>query len=423
MGAFCLLAAGLLVASSCGKKPSEERSPVFVLGLDALDWQVIDPLMEEGLLPNFAGLMAESVSGDLMTLIPFAQSPAIWTTIGAGKYPEVHGISGFLKADETGKPITGYDRRVKAVWNILGSAGWNVGIVGWLATWPCEAVNGFMVSDYLQYNYMDIEQMSGQTYPASLLDRISPMVAGRRDVPLDSLRKFIDLGPDESELDNSAVREGLDALRWIYAADKTFVNVGLDLWREYRPDFFTVYLRGPDAVCHSFWGYRGEKGRTASVMSVFAPTVDLYYQYMDEVLGLFLAEIDPSVSLLVLSDHGFRGAITLDDGTIIHGVGAHRELGIIIARGPHFRREGIIEGAVVEDITPTILYLAGMPLAHDMVGEPIWDMFTDEFRAAHPPRFIDTYETGDARAQPEPEGGSPVDEELIERLRSLGYID
>ena len=153
----------------------------------------------------------------------------------------------------------------------------------------------------------------------------------------------------------------------------------------------------------------------------FAPIVDRYYEYMDEVLGRFLDEIDPSAHLLLVSDHGYKGVTILEDGTMIHGVGSHREFGVLIARGPRFRSGLTIKGAAVEDIAPTVLQLAGLPLAKDMDGEPLWDLFRPGEREAHPPHFIQTYETGEKLARPSVKD-PPVDETLKERLRSLGYL-
>ena len=73
------------------------------------------------------------------------------------------------------------------------------------------------------------------------------------------------------------------------------------------------------------------------------------------------------------------------------------------------------------DVTPTLLYLFGLPVAEDMRGTVVTDFFTPGFREAHPVLTIDTYETTREAAHPEPLE-SPVDDELVRRLKSLGYI-
>ena len=72
------------------------------------------------------------------------------------------------------------------------------------------------------------------------------------------------------------------------------------------------------------------------------------------------------------------------------------------------------------DIAPTIAFALGLPLSMDLPGEPTRQLFTAEFSKEFRPRFVETYgrpsETHDARP------GKPLDQEMIDRLRSLGYI-
>ena len=56
-----------------------------------------------------------------------------------------------------------------------------------------------------------------------------------------------------------------------------------------------------------------------------------------------------------------------------------------------------------------------------MDGRVLTEMMSDEFLADHPLRWIETYESEDRREERPVE--SPYDEEVLERLRSLGYID
>lgn len=415
------LAILLLVGLGCGKppEPPEETSGAKILfvGIDALDWQVARPMMEEGRLPHLARLVEAGTSGDILTLIPLARSPVIWTTIGTGKEPSQHGIGAFLEGDE-GKevPLTRNVRQCKAVWNILGAAGTDVGVVGWWVTWPAEAVKGFVVSDYLQYNFSDTPRFSGQTYPETLYEEIQPMVLTPDRVPDEALAPFVT--GDVGELARGEYGEGIEALRWIVGADLTFTRVGLHLYRTRRPDFFTVYLRGLDSVCHKFWH---EFKAPEPTGSPYRFTVPRYYEFADSLLGLFLSLVEEGTTVLVCSDHGFRGPRIRWDGRPALGIKAHREYGAIILAGPEVRRGHTIENVTVLDVTPTLLHLAGLPVAKDMRGVVVTDVFTRTFLETHPIRRIDTYETSRPAARPEPME-SPVDEELVRRLKALGYV-
>ena len=118
---------------------------------------------------------------------------------------------------------------------------------------------------------------------------------------------------------------------------------------------------------------------------------------------------------IVCSDHGFGGGGA--------GVMAHKPDGIIFMMGPHIVKGGTITGANVLDITPSILALFGLPTARDMDGRPISGGVDPKLvRRMERETRLPTYETARATGTGEVPVRSPVDDELLERLRSLGYI-
>mgnify|MGYP001333022098 CR=1 FL=1 len=69
---------------------------VLLIGWDAADWKVINPLLERGELPALQRFMDEGAWGNLATLHPIL-SPMLWTSIATGKRPQKHGIHGFIE--------------------------------------------------------------------------------------------------------------------------------------------------------------------------------------------------------------------------------------------------------------------------------------------------------------------------------------
>jgi predicted AlkP superfamily phosphohydrolase/phosphomutase len=413
--AVLLVASFLAAGCSQQAEPPAPTQKVLFVGIDALDWEVADPLMEEGKLPNLTRLIAEGTSADILTLIPLTRSPAIWTTIGTGKEPSQHGIGAFVEDDEA-TPVTRSGRLTKALWNILSAAGIDVGVVGWWVTWPSEPVNGFMVSDYVQYNFSDTELYEGQTYPEDLIEEIDELTVPHDQMSFDVLEPFVEGHPTDHLKGKYA--QGMEALRWIVAADRTFTSVGLHLYKTRKPQFFTVYLRGLDSVCHKYWH---EFKAPEPTGSPFRNTVPYYYEFADSLLGEFLAVADENTTVLVCSDHGFRGARMRWDGTPALGIRMHREYGAIIMAGPGVPAGQRIENVTVLDVTPTLLYFFGLPVAEDMRGVAVMDFFTPEFREARSLQTIDTYETPGEGGEDEVME-SPVDDELVRRLKALGYI-
>ena len=72
-------------------------------------------------------------------------------------------------------------------------------------------------------------------------------------------------------------------------------------------------------------------------------------------------------------------------------------------------------------MAPTLLAAVGLPVARDFDGRARQEFFTQDCLAARPITSVDTYETenmGSSRVTP-----SEVDDEVVERLRGLGYFE
>ncbi|MEE8111617.1 MAG: tetratricopeptide repeat protein, partial [Acidobacteriota bacterium] len=72
-------------------------------------------------------------------------------------------------------------------------------------------------------------------------------------------------------------------------------------------------------------------------------------------------------------------------------------------------------------IAPTILYVAGIPLSRDFSGRPIFEALAPAFLRRTPLFLVDSYQKPQAPRAPAPIRWSG-DEEMVARLRSLGYL-
>ena len=69
---------------------------------------------------------------------------------------------------------------------------------------------------------------------------------------------------------------------------------------------------------------------------------------------------------------------------------------------------------------PTVLHALGVPLSRELAGRPLVELFTATFARRYPVREVSTY--GSPAADRAPRTGQPLDQEMIDRLRSLGYV-
>lgn len=101
--------------------------------------------------------------------------------------------------------------------------------------------------------------------------------------------------------------------------------------------------------------------------------------------------------------------------------GTHRLNGILAMAGPGIRPGARLRAASVLDVTPTLLYFLDLPVGEDMAGRVLLEAVEPGLKRARPVRWIPTHETGGPRAAT-PSKGSSADLEMLEELRSLGYV-
>lgn len=90
---------------------------IFVLGIDAATWTVINPNLDK--LPTFARLCEKGKCRELI-LKEKPISPSIWCGMFCGKTPEEHGHESYVAGD---KLIKRQDIKVDFIWDILAREG------------------------------------------------------------------------------------------------------------------------------------------------------------------------------------------------------------------------------------------------------------------------------------------------------------
>lgn len=408
---------------------------VLFIGIDSADWSLMDPLMQRGELPNFSRLVEGGVRAKLRTISP-TLSPVIWTTVATGKLPEKHGIVDFLAVDSrTGQqvPVTSNLRRTKAIWNILSETGGAVGVIAWWATWPPEAVQGYMVSDRLAYQLFGLGSTSetgrpDAMYPQELFQEVEALRVPPEEVTITDLNRFLNLPQEGLAGMEEDARSRVQEFRAILAATRTYDAVAHHLFRERPTPFQAIYYEGLDTASHLFMPFRPPQleGVDQEDMRLFGGAVDEFYRYQDELLGNLLREFaGDDVNVIVASDHGFRHGSNrpLEDARIGGGKAAewHRKYGILILHGPAFR-QGVIEDTSVADITPTILALFGLPRADDMDGRVLEEAFLPGFLQRIPAGSLRTYEDPEGSKEQAEPIHSDADATIVSKLTALGYL-
>jgi tetratricopeptide (TPR) repeat protein len=151
--------------------------------------------------------------------------------------------------------------------------------------------------------------------------------------------------------------------------------------------------------------------------------VEQMYQLADRIVGEYMEAAGKDATLIVLSDHGFMLGELQDDPSKTRDMRRvsekfHREEGILYMYGRKVKQNGRFDGAKLVDVVPTILALSGMPPARDMPGR----VLTEGLDLKVPGPRVASYEAGGGTTAVAGNDTS-ANPEILERLKSLGYID
>ncbi len=293
--------------------------------------------------------------------------------------------------------------RAKPLWSLLGELGHPVGVIGYWNTWPANEVNGFLVSSHLGVRGKRQGIDSQLTWPPELADDVQA------------------LAPDEASM--ARLTENLYPATCTPLEPKSVTSFERILWQDafyfriarkslptMERGLFTVYFESIDASGHLFLplkhGAELPPGCPESVRDV----VDKTYVQVDQWIGELVRDLPDHTIVMVVSDHGMAPG---------GDRGLHAPFGIFVGAGGGFRQGADTRGTTILDVAPTILHAFGEPISLDMDGKVAVSSFEAAWLEAHPPRYIDA----DTSAVPLTAPTGEVSEEMLERLRALGYIE
>lgn len=241
----------------------EDRPPTVVFGLDGAHFELLEPWIEDGELPNVERAIGSGVSGDLESVLPPVTSPN-WKSYLTGKNPGKLGIYWWENVDvDARKVYYPEDRKNRETefWEIV-SEDEKAGVMGVPTTHPPKRAGEFVVS-----GAPDADPRS-YTYPRDLQDQLEEEYGYQATVESE-LRAT----PDEAA---EEILEVMDA-RFEAAAE---------LFEEHDLDFLQVTTFYINSLHHYFWDndytLRG-------------------WKVIDRHLGRFL---DEEWDVVLMSDHG-----------------------------------------------------------------------------------------------------------------------
>lgn len=260
---------------------------VFVIGLDGATFDLIQPLIAQGFLPNLKNLMARGAWSELTSTVPPVTASA-WNSFMTGKNPGGHGLFDFMQRRKNSydlTPISSHDRDGKTVWDLAGEAGKQSVVMGVPITYPPTPLQGVMVTGMLTPR-----GAPDYTYPAELKNEIAQNV-GEYVVYSDEVY---------------AKGRGEIFLNALQYSIQQRAKTARYLLQKYPWDLGILVFPETDTVCHGLWWaydathhqHRQENAEK------FKHGIREIYQAIDARIGELVAALPADTTIIVMSDHG-----------------------------------------------------------------------------------------------------------------------
>ena len=277
---------------------STPRKRVIFAGIDGATWDIINPMIAEGKLPNLAAMVESGCTGPLTSTVP-PNSSLAWTSFMTGVHPGKHGIF-FFREQRHGsyqRPVVSMDSvQVPSVFKLADEAGKKVCSVTVPLTFPVEKLdNGAMIGGLLTP-----DRHSDFIHPPELRQELEQAIG---DVPADN----------EPEMLFHSANEGA-AVKSLYHVIEQITRMGEHLLDKHDPDFFCLVYRQVDLTSHQAWCYQDPEWQKANP-GKWEARKDLLaevYTAVDAAFGRLREKalaMDGDVVFGTCSDHGF-GRIT-----------------------------------------------------------------------------------------------------------------
>jgi len=383
---------------------------VTLILLDGASLEYIWPRAAGGRLPNFARLLENGASMDLATVRPTSPDP-VWTTVATGMFPSKNGVQSPAEYSVRGdnrtfallpdhcfshvlvhlglvqaEPNSSATLRARPLWSILGDAGISSGIVRWPLTSPAQPLVGFVLTDRfheLVGSLRELDHSAG--YPEAVLP-IARRAYAEATLP-DGVAVPV------ATRNATATPEASAGQR-----DRFYSLAMRELEATWPVRFSALRFQALDTVGHYNLRYTQPRDVTGNEddRRRRLQVVDRYYGDIDDEIGRQIGALVPGDLLLVVSGFGMEApsAIKRVLARVLRDPmsGTHERApdGFLLAYGTSVEPGRHQRGSIV-DVTPTVLYFLGLPVARDMDGYARPDLFRSSFTSNRPIAFVPTY--------------------------------
>jgi hypothetical protein len=238
---------------------------------------------------------------------------------------------------------------------------------------------GFVVSDKVHQVAGDTTELARAAYPPETLAALRAETTSA-SIPTG----FLGGSPEAAVLER----------------DLLYSRIARTFQAERRPRFVALRYEGLDVVGHHYLRFTQQpapRGVAEAARRRFAQAIERYYGLIDAEVGRALDGMRPGDLVAVVSGFGMhrtnpmkRAVSRVLREADLTGTHERAPDGFLLAYGSAVQHGRPQRGSIV-DVTPTLLYFFGLPVALDMDGFARSDLFTREFTTERPITFIPSY--------------------------------
>lgn len=275
---------------------------LLIFGIDGATWDVLNPLLADGSLPNMSRLIKEGKKGILLSSVP-PDTATAWTTFQTGVNPGKHGIFDFNQytaGSYSPTLINSGKIPLDTIWQVLSRLDRKLIVLNVPMTYPPYSINGSMVSGLLTPSLQ-----SNFTFPKELSQEI---IEVEKDYTIITTQQVFNRTTLERFIDKLILTEEKRTKVMHHLLAKEEWDVAMIHFQSTDPLQHAVfcYLDGDHPL------YDPEKYRVVKKL----------YRSIDDNIGKLLDELPSHALKAILSDHGFSSVyktIHLNNIFIDHG--------------------------------------------------------------------------------------------------------
>ena len=271
-----------------------------LIGLDGGTFSVLDPLMEEGVMPFLRQFAASGACAELRSVIPPLTPPA-WASVMTGRSPGNHGVVDFFTLES---PDSRYvritnssDVRCETIWSMLSRHGLSATALNFPVTAPPRPISGCVIPGWVLWRFL-----RRYCYPLGLYDRLQALPSfNAKDLAMN-----LDL--EQKALNGCLPEEQEEWARFHLRRERQWFEILAYLMRNEPHDLTAIVFDGVDKLQHLFWRLLDPACLASPLSPEEAKVRQLcldYFRQLDGLIAEAVALAGADANVFIVSDHGF----------------------------------------------------------------------------------------------------------------------